>query len=165
MILLLPICLTSPLALPLATILTCIDLLIFLKFARHAPTWIYLHLLHFAWNGPCPDICMSLSLPPLKNLLKYHFSVMSSLTILLNHLQYYCSCALLSPIALKLRFTYCTSLPHTLEWKLLEGLYFCFVCLTSNTGHGMYLGFHEYLLSKLMNDQIILITQNCIIFL
>ena len=74
MILLLPISLTSPLALPLATVLTCIDLsdqykwvqwlrgeplyslvlifLIFLKFARHAPTWIYLHLLCLEWPLP-----------------------------------------------------------------------------------------------------------------
>lgn len=37
---------------------------------------------HFAWNGPCPDICMSVSLTSFKNLLKCHLSVMSSLTIL-----------------------------------------------------------------------------------
>lgn len=63
------------------TTLTLISLL-FLEFAKHAPTRMYLHLLHFAWNGPCPDICMSLSLTSFKNLLKCHLSVMSSLTIL-----------------------------------------------------------------------------------
>ena len=131
MILLLPISLTSPLALPLATVLTRIDLSDLFKICQ---TCSHLDIFTFA------SFCLEWPLPRYLHVSLLNLFQESAQTSPLSYVfpdhpfmlsAILCSCALLSPIALKLRITYYTSLPHTLEWKLLEGLYFCLICLPS----------------------------------
>lgn len=69
--LLLPTCLPPLLRLsPLLAELTYIASLLSFEYVRHASPRMYLHRLHFAWNGICPDFCMSLSLTSFRTPLK-----------------------------------------------------------------------------------------------